>query len=106
MAYEVNTLAEYLEMSGEDRSMSRDDIAPRVLDCKVWIAMVSLPGCLPHSWSAHRSRRAAAATLRDYHGGGKGARELGRMLNTTGEGCAYVGSYAYEICRTAVREHF
>jgi hypothetical protein len=46
MPYEINTLSEFLQRSNEERHIDRADVAPRVLNCMVWHAIASFPGCL------------------------------------------------------------
>lgn len=103
----ITTLGELIDATNDERSLSRDDVAPRVLQCRIWQAMVSLPGCLPHASMVARSRKACAGMLRDYMRDEEGRvpRAAASTLRS-GEGCYYGKRYAYEIVQMKVRGLF
>lgn len=63
MAYEIATLAEFLERTNEEKLVARADVAPRVLSCQVWHAIASFPGCLGDNHSVARSREGALSSV-------------------------------------------
>jgi hypothetical protein len=95
MAYEINTLAEFIAASNEERSLSRSDIAPRVLEVEFWQGMVGLPGCIPHAYAYSRSRAEIVSFLREA------GMPRGRMAKA-GEDCVYAKGYAFECVRNTV----
>lgn len=63
MAYEIATLDAFLERINDERFVDRSDVAPRVLGCQVWHAIISFPGCLGDGHSIARSREHALASV-------------------------------------------
>ena len=63
MAYEVNTLAELLQRTNEERYVERSDVRPSVLRAKVWHAIASYPGCLGDNHSVARNREHALSEV-------------------------------------------
>ena len=108
------TLAEVIEATNEERSLSRSDVPARVQAAHIWQAMVSLPGCLPHSSMVARSKADCAAFLRDYASEeeeeGRVPRDLGRTIKAAtranGGRCYYGKRYAYELVSMTVGELF
>jgi hypothetical protein len=99
MARDIETLADFLQATNEEISLSLSDVPARLHACEFWQAMVSLPGCLPHAFMVSRSRADCIAFLRDA-GAPRGT------LPKRGEGTGYGKRYAYEIMRNNVRGMF
>lgn len=99
MAKDIRTLADFLQATNEEIPLSLSDVPARLHGAEFWQAMVSLPGCLPHSFCVSRSRADCIAFLRDA-GAPRGS------LPKRGEGTGYGKRYAFEITRNSVRGMF
>lgn len=64
----IRTVREFCEANNEGRCISREDVAARVLQAKVWLGMVTASGAgyLPETHIVGRNRRDVESSLAEY----------------------------------------
>lgn len=91
------TLDDVLQALADDRPVSRDDVAARVLNRKVWVYGAGSPGCLYDSGPYYTdSKRNAVACLVELADNGEGT-PRGVVTELRRSHCSYRNGWRYEL---------
>jgi hypothetical protein len=97
------TLSDVLQALADGRTVNRNDIAARVLDCHVWISGAGSPGCLYDSGpNYHATKADAVSDLLFIADSGEGAPRGMRAALMRGEYVQHDG-WNYEMSRDTLR---